>query len=239
MRGARPRRLAPHQRTPAPWARSICRSRAMPPPPSPGWGRGPVGGQGASTPPPGAPCVRSSPHLPETREHTRAHTRGGLPIKERGDDEGERAPLAQLGRGESQQGPRTESSLPPLHPRCGAWLVAPITRAGKEGREGEIKGLWEFALHFRLFVSFLGLCQKLTTLRHALSPHLRERQPFDSGDAKKEGPLPTANSKLFQGQGRGSNRVRHVGPVLGRLQMFLLVPGIIFGFPLIMPIGTS
>lgn len=54
-------------------------------------------------------------------------------------------------------------------------------------------------------MSFLWLCQKLTPLHHAFSPHLRERQPHNSDDVKKQDPLRTANSKLFQGRSRGSD----------------------------------
>lgn len=140
-----------------------------------------MGGHGASTPSTRRPmCQKRSP-LPETPAHTRAHTRGGRPIKQRGNDEGggEKAAVCAAGEGRIPAGAKSGESLPPhasLHPRCGAWLVAPV--AGAEEREREREVLWEFARHFRLFVSFLGLGQKLTPLHHP-QPQPQERLRCD------------------------------------------------------------
>lgn len=105
-------------------------------PPVAGLGEGSRGRAGSQHPSTRRPMCQKRPPLPETREHTRAHTRGGLPIKERGNDERESAPFAQLGRGESLQGPRTESRRPP--PRAPqVWrLVSSPNNWGGEGREG-------------------------------------------------------------------------------------------------------
>lgn len=118
-----------------------------------------------------APHVSEAPPFPETREHTRAHTRGGLPIKERGNDERESAPFAQLGRGESQQGPRTESRRPP--PRAPqVWrLVSSPNNWGGEGREGEIK------VSGNLPRTSVSLCEFLGVLLEVDTPPSRPQPP--------------------------------------------------------------
>lgn len=141
-------------------------------PPAAGLGEGSRGRAGSQHPSTRRPmCQKRSP-LPETRAHTRAHTRGGRPIKQRGNDEGEGAAVCAAGEGGIPAGAKSgESLLPPtLAPQV--WrLVSGPSGWGWGGREREREGLWEFARHFRLFVSFLGLCQKLTPLHHALSYH--------------------------------------------------------------------
>lgn len=160
---------------------SVGAARCPPTPPRRRAGGGvPWAGMEPAPPPPGAPCVRSVPPSQRHRR-TRARTHAGAAqlnsmVMTGG---GEKAAVCAAGEGKIPAGAKSGESLPPhasLHPRCGAWLVAPV--AGAEEREREREVLWEFARHFRLFVSFLGLGQKLTPLHHP-QPQPQERLRCD------------------------------------------------------------
>lgn len=132
------------------------------------------------------------------------------------------------GGGDPSRGQERRIAAPTFAPQV--WrLVSGPSGWGWGGREREREGLWEFARHFRLFVSFLGLCQKLTPLHHSLSPYPRPPPPEKGNCVIQVMQRSRADSKLFQELkarplcvgDSGSDRIRHVGTVLGRLQMFM------------------
>lgn len=82
-----------------------------------------------------APHVSEAPPTSQRHGSTRARTHAGASqLRSVVMMRGRECCLRSWG-GENPSRGQEPSVAPPLHPRCGAWLVAPITGAGKGGRE--------------------------------------------------------------------------------------------------------